>query len=472
MTVSSSPWQPEFCNWAFNLPRGELLQAKWRSIPTDTDVLVTHTPPFGRGDRVGSTHVGCEALAREVVDRVRPQLHVFGHVHEGYGSSSNGTTVFVNASSCTHEYEAVNAPVVLTLTAPKAARADALSLDYARMLHEQLRVCSQKPLFVPTPQVSPYQALDSEAGTTPRRLSLRAFRVDGTTSGLLLESTLKLRPVVGEQTRALRYLFHNGFNDRADTAGDATASTQATGNDTEALARAAAVPQPMPLSAQRRSVQRRVTMAVLDHVSETREVAESAPLELTAPTVRVRRNKTLQRRDGLARLAPMPEEPDEKPQQVVGAATVLVENVDVVTVVVTPPPPPPPAAPVVVVECTLCKYKVPGHVHPGSASAASAVLLPPPVTPSATAAAVDVVVVECTLCKYKVPGHVHPGRTLSPATAGDSETAKAVDAAVERPGGDGAENHTSSGGDRHHEASGNESARQKAVGSSRLSSWF
>ena len=41
-----SPWQPEFCNWAFNLPRGKRLEFVWSSIPDDTDVLITHTPPL------------------------------------------------------------------------------------------------------------------------------------------------------------------------------------------------------------------------------------------------------------------------------------------------------------------------------------------------------------------------------------------------------------------------------------------
>ena len=41
MQVWGSPWQPEFCGWAFNLRRGEACAAKWRLIPPATDVLVT-----------------------------------------------------------------------------------------------------------------------------------------------------------------------------------------------------------------------------------------------------------------------------------------------------------------------------------------------------------------------------------------------------------------------------------------------
>src|SRR6516225_9872366 len=42
-----SPWQPEFNNWEFNLPRGVALAEKWALIPPGTDVLITHGPPQG-----------------------------------------------------------------------------------------------------------------------------------------------------------------------------------------------------------------------------------------------------------------------------------------------------------------------------------------------------------------------------------------------------------------------------------------
>ena len=39
--------QPVFCDWGFNLMRGQPLQEKWDLIPDDTDVLITHGPPIG-----------------------------------------------------------------------------------------------------------------------------------------------------------------------------------------------------------------------------------------------------------------------------------------------------------------------------------------------------------------------------------------------------------------------------------------
>jgi len=75
-----SPWQPAFNDWYFNLPRGPALAEKWAMIPEGIDVLVTHGPPFGTLDR----GLGCEDLAVRV-GVVQPRLHVFGHIHEGYG---------------------------------------------------------------------------------------------------------------------------------------------------------------------------------------------------------------------------------------------------------------------------------------------------------------------------------------------------------------------------------------------------
>lgn len=112
--IYASPWQPRFNDWAFNLDRGsEALRQAWARIPDDTDVLVTHCPPYGYGDVTRDVHVGCELLL-ERVRVVRPKLHVCGHVHEGYGlHETDFGTVVVNASTCDARYRAVNPAVVI-----------------------------------------------------------------------------------------------------------------------------------------------------------------------------------------------------------------------------------------------------------------------------------------------------------------------------------------------------------------------
>lgn len=93
-----TPWQPIFGYWSFNLPRGEKLAEKWAMIPDDTDVLITHGPPFGIGDFNGWEHVGCEDLRRRVEQLPNLKLHIFGHIHESPGIFRQDGVVFVNAS--------------------------------------------------------------------------------------------------------------------------------------------------------------------------------------------------------------------------------------------------------------------------------------------------------------------------------------------------------------------------------------
>ncbi|KAG7343145.1 metallophosphoesterase domain containing protein [Nitzschia inconspicua] len=115
-TVYGSPWTPNFFQWAFNLERGEALQQVWSRIPEATDVLITHGPPKGRGDMtLHSGHFGCQDLLQEIQQRVRPRLHIYGHIHEGYGTSFDGHTLYVNASSLDIAYEAINPCIVIDL---------------------------------------------------------------------------------------------------------------------------------------------------------------------------------------------------------------------------------------------------------------------------------------------------------------------------------------------------------------------
>lgn len=112
-----SPWQPEFQNRAFNLPPGEALRQKWELIPKDTDVLITHGPPFGYGDITVDTHHAGDQELVDAIKRIKPKLNVFGHIHEGYGSYKLRKTTLINASICDGLYRPVNS-AVLTEVSP------------------------------------------------------------------------------------------------------------------------------------------------------------------------------------------------------------------------------------------------------------------------------------------------------------------------------------------------------------------
>lgn len=116
LRIWGSPWQPRFFNWAFNLDRGAPLRAVWDRIPPDTDLLLTHGPPRGVLDRCADgRRVGCADLW-DAVQRVRPRLHVFGHIHESYGQVERDGVRYVNASTCDLDYDPVQPPVVVDLT--------------------------------------------------------------------------------------------------------------------------------------------------------------------------------------------------------------------------------------------------------------------------------------------------------------------------------------------------------------------
>lgn len=97
----------------FQLFSGESCLSKWNKIPKDTQILITHTPPLGHGDLVCSgIRAGCVELLQTVQKRVKPKYHIFGHIHEGYGVSSDGKIIFINASTCDINYKPSNLPVV------------------------------------------------------------------------------------------------------------------------------------------------------------------------------------------------------------------------------------------------------------------------------------------------------------------------------------------------------------------------
>ncbi len=108
-----SPYTPKFYAWGYQYERGPEAHAHWASVPEDTHVLISHGPPRGILDAAhdhvngaGMIPVGCAALLKRVLD-VKPQLHVFGHIHDHFGAARNEHTTFVNASSVLpYQYQA------------------------------------------------------------------------------------------------------------------------------------------------------------------------------------------------------------------------------------------------------------------------------------------------------------------------------------------------------------------------------
>lgn len=108
-----TPWQPYFYNWAFNLERdGKEIEAKWNKIPNDTDILITHCPPFGILDTVKDDNMGCKLLLKKVLE-IKPKIHIFGHNHNCYGKEQKDNILLINATMLNAKNYQVNNPVTI-----------------------------------------------------------------------------------------------------------------------------------------------------------------------------------------------------------------------------------------------------------------------------------------------------------------------------------------------------------------------
>lgn len=116
-----SPVTPRFMDWAFMAERGPAIAKVWALIPEDVDVLITHGPPRQILDQADPRHVspflGCADLLNRFLNipRIHPKIHVFGHIHGGYGHTQSNGTGFYNASVVNEAYQVANKPFVVDI---------------------------------------------------------------------------------------------------------------------------------------------------------------------------------------------------------------------------------------------------------------------------------------------------------------------------------------------------------------------
>lgn len=122
LKIWGSPVTPLY-GGAFGKSRAEDRKKHWARIPKDVDILITHGPPFAildHGPR-SERREGCPELL-EAVLQARPRLHVFGHIHAGYGTLRTPDTIFVNASLLGDSGSLDREPIVVDLQARQAMR--------------------------------------------------------------------------------------------------------------------------------------------------------------------------------------------------------------------------------------------------------------------------------------------------------------------------------------------------------------
>ena len=122
LKIYGTPWQPCFCDWAFNAYE-EQLEKKWELIPKGIDILILHGPPHSYGDKVIRhgiiEYTGSPSLL-ERIKKVKPKLAVFGHIHENGGQVyhleiENQSITLANVSVLDGNYNLANKPIIFEL---------------------------------------------------------------------------------------------------------------------------------------------------------------------------------------------------------------------------------------------------------------------------------------------------------------------------------------------------------------------
>jgi len=125
MVIFGTPYTPKFFDWAYMRARKDL-DILWQSIPDTVDILVSHGPPKGYLDVTRDLdsrepiHVGSKSLTKHVLERIKPLLHAFGHIHDeanirNFGIAQESGITFVNCSCCNLGSKLVNQGVVLDI---------------------------------------------------------------------------------------------------------------------------------------------------------------------------------------------------------------------------------------------------------------------------------------------------------------------------------------------------------------------
>lgn len=115
LKIWGSPDQPAFCGWAFNRSYA-FLEEHWKTVPDDTNILITHSPAYGILDTLeNGDMVGDVPLMKRINTLPNLKLHLCGHIHPSYGMIQIGETTHVNGSILDDSYRIANKPITLEI---------------------------------------------------------------------------------------------------------------------------------------------------------------------------------------------------------------------------------------------------------------------------------------------------------------------------------------------------------------------
>jgi len=112
-----SPWSNLFGNWAFMKGENDLKEKYFKEIPDDTQVIVSHGPPYGLGDKIywdgRDQHVGSRSLLAFMDRSTQLELVICGHIHEARGLYKDEGIDVRNVSLVDEKYQPIFNPIII-----------------------------------------------------------------------------------------------------------------------------------------------------------------------------------------------------------------------------------------------------------------------------------------------------------------------------------------------------------------------
>lgn len=113
--IFGTPYCNIYGNWPF-MRTDEQLNVKFREMPEDVDIIISHSPPFAVGDidicmedniyKSGYGHIGNRILKKWIFDNMNFKLLVCGHIHSGdHNPVEFNNGICVNVSLLGEDYK-------------------------------------------------------------------------------------------------------------------------------------------------------------------------------------------------------------------------------------------------------------------------------------------------------------------------------------------------------------------------------
>jgi Icc-related predicted phosphoesterase len=100
LKIYGTPWTRVYTGNAFQIEEDQLLE-KFEKIPSNLDILISHSPPQNIFDRNSKGVASGSSSLLKILTKTKPRIHVFGHIHEGHGTSEKAKPnepYFINAA--------------------------------------------------------------------------------------------------------------------------------------------------------------------------------------------------------------------------------------------------------------------------------------------------------------------------------------------------------------------------------------